>query len=169
MPARLPARSALFLALAAFAATGGNAALAQSSDQATLAAARELITLKGAKNMFDAVVPGVVETVKNNFLRMNPSLAKELNEVAAQLRKQYEDQRSKPMDEVAKTFADRFTLKELQGAIEFYKTPLGQKLIEGEARALEDGMKQAQEWANRFADQVLQSMRAEMKKRGHNI
>jgi hypothetical protein len=169
MPARLPARSVLFLALAAFAVTGGNAALAQSSDPAAMAAARELITLKGAKNMFDAVVPGVVETVKNNFLRMNPNLAKDLNEVSANLRKQYEAQRSKPLDEVAKTFADRFTLSELKGAIEFYKTPLGQKLIEGEARALEDGMKNAESWANRFADEVVQAMRAEMKKRGHNI
>jgi uncharacterized protein len=169
MPARLPARIAFALALGVVVVAGPGPAAAQSSNPAALAAARELITIKGAKSMFDAVVPGVVETVKNNFLRTNPGLSKDLNEVAAQLHKEFQAQRNQPLEEVAKVFADRFTLQELQGAITFYKTPLGQKLIEGEVRALEDGMQQAEGWANRFADQVLTRMRAEMQKRGHKI
>jgi uncharacterized protein len=144
MPSRLPARSVFALAVTALLLAGGGLATAQSSNPATVAAARELIELKGAKTMFDAVVPGVIETVKNNFLRTNPALSKDLNEVAAQLRKEYEKVRDQPLDEVAKVFADRFTLQELQSAIAFYKTPLGRKLIEGEARALEDGMRQAE-------------------------
>lgn len=169
MPFRLSARSAFALALTSLVVAGSGLASAQSSNPAALAAARELIEMKGAKSMFDAVVPGVIETVKNNFLRTNPALSKDLNEVSTQLRKEYESRRGQPLDEVAKTFADRFSLQELQGAIAFYKTPIGKKLIEGEARALEDGMQKAQEWANRFADDVLGRMRAEMKKRGHNI
>lgn len=169
MSSRLSACTAFALGLTALVAVGGGIASAQATNPQAVAAARELIDLKGAKNMFDAVVPGVIETVKNNFLRTNPGLSKDLNEVSGQLQKEFQSRRDQPMDEVAKVFADRFTLQELREAITFYKSPLGKKLIEGEARALEDGMKGAETWANQFADQVLTRMRAEMKKRGHNI
>jgi hypothetical protein len=168
MPARFPIRSTFALALAALVSAGG-VATAQSSNPTAVAAARELIAMKGAKEMFDAVVPGVIETVKNNFVRTNPGLSKDLNEVSGQLQKEYQARRAQPLDEVAKVFADRFTLKELQDAIAFYKTALGKKLIDNEARALEDGMKQAENWANQFAEQILTRMRTEMKKRGHTI
>ena len=38
--------------------------------------------------LFEPLVPGVVEQAKNVFLQTNPNLSKDLNEVAANLRKQ---------------------------------------------------------------------------------
>ena len=56
---------------------------------ATVALARELIVLKGSTQLWDAVVPGVIEQVKAVFLQTNPALSKELNEVAGRLRAEY--------------------------------------------------------------------------------
>jgi uncharacterized protein len=153
----------------ALVAVGPDRAAAQAPSRGAVAAAKELITLKGAASMFDAVVPGVVETARSTFLRTNPSLAKDLGEVAAQLRKEYEAKKGDVMDIVAGAFAERFTEQELKSAVTFYKTPLGKKLIDWEARTLEEGVGRADAWVTKFSEEVVGRMRAEMKKRGHTI
>ncbi|HEX2216379.1 MAG TPA: DUF2059 domain-containing protein [Xanthobacteraceae bacterium] len=157
------------LALAAAVAIATNSAQAQTPSPGAVAAAKELIALKGASNIFDPVVPGVVETVKATFLRTNPGLAKDLNEVAAVLRKEFATRRGEMDEEMARTFAAHFTEQELREAIVFYKTPLGRKLITQEAAAMDQGMQRIQTWADNLAEEVLSRMRAEMLKRGHRI
>jgi hypothetical protein len=61
-------------------------AMAQQPSPSAIATAKELIELKGAVVMLDALIPGIVETAKNTFLPTHPQLSKELNEVAALLR-----------------------------------------------------------------------------------
>ncbi len=146
-----------------------NLSLAQEPSAGAIAAAKELLQAKGAANMFDPVVPGAIETAKNTLLRTNINLAKELNEVAAQLRTEYANKRLEILEEMARTYARHFTEAEVKDALAFYKTPLGKKLIEQEPRVLEETMTRIQNWADRFADEALSRIRAEMKKRGHNV
>lgn len=158
---------ALVFAVSVFA--GANLSLAQEPSAGAIAAAKELLQAKGAANMFDPVVPGAIETAKNTLLRTNINLAKELNEVAAQLRTEYANKRLEILEEMARTYARHFTEAEVKDALAFYKTPLGKKLIEQEPRVLEETMTRIQNWADRFADEALSRIRAEMKKRGHNV
>ena len=162
-----------FCALAFVAAiavlAGGRFATAQESSAAAVAAAKELIELKGATNMFDPVVPGVIETAKNMFLQTNISLSKDLNEVAAQLKKDYAGKRADISTEMARIYAQQFSEKEIRDAVAFYKTPLGKKLIELEPKVLEQSMTNIQNWADRFSEEVIGKFRAEMRKKGHNL
>jgi hypothetical protein len=157
----------VFGALVAIFILGCGPAGAQSAG--ALANAKELIGLKGATNMFDPLVPGVIETVKNTFLRTNPSLSKDLNDVAGVLRTEFANKRGEIADTVARLYAQRFTEQELKDALAFYKTPLGRKLIVEEPQVLEASVHRMNEWAERFSEDVLNRMRAEMKKRGHAI
>lgn len=157
----------VFGALVAIFILGCGPAGAQSAG--ALANAKELIALKGATNMFDPLVPGVIETVKNTFLRTNPSLSKDLNEVSSTLRTEFSSKRAEIANEVARLYAQRFTEQELKDALAFYKTPLGRKLIVEEPQVLEASVHRMNEWAERFSEEVLNRMRAEMKKRGHAI
>ena len=50
----------------------------------------------------------------------------------------------------------------------FYKTPLGKKIIDSEPKAGEESTKRAQVWIDKYADEVMAKMRAEMRKKGHN-
>jgi hypothetical protein len=160
-------RLAIVVALSSFAAIG--TARAQQPSPASIELARQVILIKGGNNMFDPIVPGVIESAKNNFLPTNPGLAKDLNDVAAQLRKEYDPKRAELLGEVAYAYAQHFTEQELKQLVEFYKTPLGQKVVTEEPRALDAGMSRAQDWANNFSEQVINKMRAEMKKRGHDL
>ena len=62
-----------------------------------------------------------------------------------------------------------FTEQELKDILAFYKTPLGKKLIVEEPKGVDEATKRVDDWANKFAEEVLAKMRAEMKKKGHNL
>jgi hypothetical protein len=147
----------------------GSPARAQQPSPGAIAAAKELIELKGAANMFDAVVPGVIETAKNVLLRTSPQLAKDFNEVSAQLRQEYSGKTAEITNVMATAYAEHFTEAEIKQALAFYKTPLGKKLIQQEPLVLEQSMTQVQSWGEKFQEEVMSRIRAEMRKRGHNL
>ena len=149
--------------------TCASAALAQQPSPAAMSTARELIAVKGATSMYDTVIPGVIEQAKNLFLRTNPSLTKDLNEVAAKMKADYGPRNAELRDQVVKIYASHFSEQELKEALAFYKSAVGRKLIEHEPKILEKSMGDIQAWANKLSEEVVAKMRAEMKKKGHNI
>jgi uncharacterized protein len=160
--------SACLLAFACLAGPG-DAKAQQQPTPAALAAAKELLEIKGAQNMLGPIVPGVVETAKNSLMQSNPNLAKDLNEVAVQLRSELTPRSSEVIQEFVVLYAQRFTEPELKQIVTFYRSPLGKKLLTDEPVLMDEGFKQAQNWANRLSEQVIARFREEMKKRGHQI
>jgi uncharacterized protein len=145
------------------------AAVAQQPSATAIATAKELITVKGAVALYEPLVRGVIEAAKGVFLQTNPTLGKDLNEVAAKLRTDYAPRGAEVMNDVAKLYASRFTEQELKDALAFYKSPLGRKMVKEEPEILDQSMRNAQNWADRLSEEVINKMRAEMKKRGHDI
>jgi uncharacterized protein len=156
---------ALGLALAAAAIS----AQAQQPSAATLASARELMEIKGVKNLVEPVVVGVVQQTTGTILQTNPGLSKDLDEVSAQLRTEYQPRIAEMTNEIVKLYAARFTEQELKEAVAFYKTPTGKKILTEEPRILDETYARIQQWANRLQEEVMTRVRAEMKKRGHNL
>jgi hypothetical protein len=156
---------ALGLALAAAAIS----AQAQQPSAATLASARELMEIKGVKNLVEPVVVGVVQQTTGTILQTNPGLSKDLDEVSAQLRAEYQPRIAEMTNEIVRLYAQRFTEQELKEAVAFYKTPTGKKILTEEPRILDETYARIQQWANRLQDEVMTRVRAEMKKRGHNL
>jgi len=144
-------------------------ASAQEPAPSAVALARELIVLKGSTQIWDAVVPGVIEQAKGVYLQTNPALGKELNDVAAQLRTEYGPRASQLVDQVARLYAQAFTEQELKDTLAFYKSPLGRKIVSEEPKVLDDGFRRIQQWANKFSEEVMGRMRAEMKKKGYDL
>jgi uncharacterized protein len=168
MDAKALSRFAVILAVGC-ASLAATAARAQEPSAGALAAARDMLAAKGGAAVFDPVVPGVIETVKNSFLPTNPNLLRELNDVAALLRKDYEPKRAEILNNITRIFAQRFTEQELKDLTAFYKTPLGQKMIREEPVAIEQSLKSTQDWARAFSDVVMARFRSEMQKKGHQL
>ena len=148
----------------------GGSALAQPQPSAeAVDTARQIITLKGGENIFNTLIPGVIEQSKYMFEQQNPNLGNALREVAIKLRNELAPRQAELNSEVAKVYASRFTEKEMKDLLAFYQSPLGRKLIAEEPRALDQSMTFAQDWARRLSDEVVTKMRAEMKKLGHDI
>jgi hypothetical protein len=162
-------RLALIAALAFGCVVMAGAARAQAPSPGALAAAKELVALKGGGAMFDPLIPGVIESAKNQLIPTNPQLAGPLTEVANQLHKEYGPKRAELLDIVAKTYAQHFTEQELKDIVAFYKTPAGKKMVAQEPVAIKESLDAAQHWANDFSDAVIQRFRTEMAKKGHKL
>lgn len=155
----------LGLALAAAAAS----AQAQQPSAAALASARELMEIKGVKNLVEPVVVGVVQQTTGTILQTNPGLSKDLDEVSAQLRTEYQPRIAEMTNEIVLLYAQHFTEQELKDAVAFYKSPAGKKILTEEPKILDESYARIQQWATRLQGEVMVRVRAEMKKRGHNL
>jgi hypothetical protein len=160
-------RLALAAALAFVCLAIGDNARAQTPG--ALAAAKELVALKGGGAMFDRLIPGVIERVKNTYVPTNPQLAGPLDQVAAQLKAEYVPKQVEMLNEVARVYAQHFTEAELKEILVFYKSPVGRKMLAEEPKAVEQSLKAAQDWAAKFSDVVLERFRVEMKKKGYDL
>jgi len=161
----LCAAAVLSLALAGVA----SAQQKRTPSPAALLMAKELIDLKGATKVFDPVVAGVVEYHKNVFIQTNPTLARDIEAVAQKLVAELQSRKAELHQQLARIYAEHFTNQELKDALAFYRSPLGRKLIAEEPKVLDDAMQSADEWSKKLAAEVVTKMRAEMKKRGHNL
>ena len=163
------ARSAAFAGLAlAWLACSGPAAAQQPSPSA-IATAKELLVAKGATNMFDPLIPGMIESTKNTFLPTNPGLFKDFNEVANKLRTELSPKRDDIINQVARIYAQRFTEAEMKEITAFYRSPTGRKFVSDEPAVIDQGLKQAETWARQMSEEVMTRFRAEMKKKGHDL
>jgi hypothetical protein len=157
---------AFALALGAVPATAQQPA---APSAASIAAAREILTLKNASAMYANAVPGMVEKVKGTLIGQNLNYQKDLNELAPIVAKQLAGREQEIGDGMVGVYAGEFTEQELKDLVTFYKSPLGQKLITNEPKAINLSMQVMNAWAQNFSEVVASTFRAEMKKRGKDM
>ena len=131
--------------------------------------ARQILDLKHAQNIFQPLIRGVIIKTRDMYMQTNFMWSKDLNEVTADLEKEYEPRVNELMDEAARTYASHFSEQELKQLLTLYQSPLGQKIVEEEPKALDESMAEAGAWADIFSHDVIEKMREEMKKRGHDM
>jgi hypothetical protein len=176
MIARLPLRHALAALAAAVAIALSGPAVAQDAPSpppvvspAQLLLAKQVVEIKGIKTMFAPLVRGVVEKTKQAVLQSNFVWAKDINEIAANIAKEDAPRVDELVDATARYYASHFTEAELKNILAFYQSPLGQKMMIEEPKAVDESMAYAGAWGDSLSNEVLNKMRIEMKKRGHDI
>ena len=136
---------------------------------AAIAAAKEILTLKNAAAMYAAAVPNIVQQTKEQLLQTNLNYQKDLNEVAVIVAQALTGKEKEIGDGMAQIYANEFTEQELKDLVTFYRSPLGQKQLTAEPRAIQFSMSFMNQWAQNFAEAVNAQFRAEMRKRGKQI
>jgi uncharacterized protein len=166
---RMVSAAALVLGLV----LAGAPARAQSADKppspAAIAAAKEILVMKNAGAMYAAAVPNLVQQTKDQLLQSNLNYQKDLNEVAVIVAQKLAGRQQEIGEGMAKIYASAFTEQELKDLVVFYKSPLGQKLLTTEPRAIQASMGYMNQWAQQFGEIVNGEFRAEMRKRGKQI
>jgi hypothetical protein len=137
----------------------------KQASPAAMAAAREILTMKNASAMYASAVPNIVEQTKNALIQSNLNYQKDLNEVAIVVAKNLAGREKEIGEGMAQVYANEFSEQELKDLVVFYKTPLGQKLLATEPRAIQFSMSYMNQWALAFAGIVNEAFREEMKKR----
>jgi hypothetical protein len=141
----------------------------KQASPAALAAAQEILAMKGASDMYANLVPNIVAQTKGVLLQNNLNYQKDLNEVTIIVAKNLSARVKEVGDGMAQIYANEFTEQELKDMVTFYKTPLGKKLLSTEPIAIRLSMSYMNQWAQSFAEVVNAEFRAEMRKRGKAI
>jgi uncharacterized protein len=168
----LPAAGlALGLSLAAVPAMAQQPAapVAKPASPAAIAAAKEILAMKNASQMYANAVPNIVAQTKDSLLQANLNYQKDLNEVAIIVAQSLAGREKEIGEGMAQVYAAEFTEQELKDLVTFYKSPLGQKLLGAEPKAIQLSMSYMNQWAQNFAETVNAQFRAEMRKRGKQI
>ncbi len=141
----------------------------KQASPAALAAAKEILTMKNASAMYANAVPNLVQQTKNVLMQSNLNYQKDLNEVAEIVAKNLAGREKEIGDGMAQVYANEFSEQELKDLVNFYKSPLGQKLLASEPRAIQFSMSYMNQWAQTFAETINGQFRTEMRKRGKDI
>lgn len=136
---------------------------------AAIAAAKEILAMKSVSNMYNNAVPNIVQRTKDSLLQNNLNYQKDLNEVAVIVAKTLAGRENEIGEQMAKIYANDFTEQELKDLVTFYKSPLGQKLLNQEPKTINASLAYMNQWAQTFAEEVNGQFRAEMRKRGKEI
>jgi uncharacterized protein len=134
-----------------------------------IAAAKEILAMKNAAAMYQAAVPNIVQQTKDTLTQTNLNYQKDLSEVAVIVAKNLAGREKEIGEGMALVYANEFTEQELTALVAFYKSPLGQKLLTNEPRAIQLSMSYMNQWAQVFAETVNGEFRSEMRKRGKQI
>jgi hypothetical protein len=136
---------------------------------AAIAAAKELLAMKGANGVYANIIPNVVQRTKDALIQSNLNYQKDITEVAIIVVRALAGREQEITENWAKIYANEFTEQDLKDLVTFYKSPLGQKLLATEPRAIQFSMSYMNQWAGVFSQTVNDQFRAEMKKRGKEI
>lgn len=161
-----PTRLAIIVAALALTAP---AAYAQKPSPVALLTANEIVATTGSMSLFTPLVAGVIEQAKVLYLQQDPSITKDLNDIAGQMRKDLEPRMSEITAHIALLYTENFDEQELKDLLAFYKSPVGKKLLAKQPVIADGSLKFAQDWANKLSDEVVAKMRIELKKKGHTL
>lgn len=148
---------------------GAQAETTHTPTAAEILLAKQILNLKHAQNIFQPLLRGVIIKTRDMFMQTNFMWSKDLNEITVNLEKEYEPRVDELMDNAARIYASHFTEQELRQLLALYQSPLGEKIINEEPKALDESMAAAGSWGDGFSHDVIERMRAEMKKRGHEM
>ena len=167
--ARILSAAGLALGLALTGIPAGAQQPSKPASPAAIAAAKEILAMKSASAMYAGAVPNIVQRTKDALLQANLNYQKDLNEVAVIVAQKLAGREKEIGDGMAQAYANEFTEQELKDLVTFYKSPLGQKLLNSEPKAIQSSMSYMNQWAQTFAETVNGEFRAEMRKRGKEI
>lgn len=131
-----------------------------------VAAAAELLAMKKASSVYQNVIPNIVQRTQAGLLQNNLNYQKDLEEVSLKLATELAPRREEIGKGMAQIYATNFSEDELRGLIAFYKSPLGQKFLQTEPKAIQESFAFMNEWGTAFQNEVSQRFKAEMKARG---
>lgn len=134
-----------------------------------LAAARDLALHLRIDDPIKEILDEMRAQVVASFTTTRPELKGDLEQVLLSMNPQIAAKREEIIDVGARAFAARFSEAEIGDLLKFLKSPLGAKYLKVQPEAFTEYASQIQRWITSLNDLVITNVRAEMKKKGHDL
>lgn len=147
----------------------GSAAQAQAPSASQLKLAQQVVEIQGAERSFDGAIPTILNQIYSQFVQQNPDLDKDISGALRGMLPEFEKRKAEITAILARVYAEKFTEAELKEIIAFYESPTGKKFVGATADIGKQTMGRLQEWSGKVSKDATDRLKAEMKKKGHNL
>ena len=131
---------------------------------------KELSILSGLNKGFESLIPGILREMQMNFTRTRPEIAADLDKVLKEIiLPEFNKRTDEMVDQSARILASSMTEPELKDVVAFLKTPAGKKYVETQPVSMNRIMQSMDSWNRDLSVTVVDRVRAEMKKKGHDL
>jgi hypothetical protein len=136
---------------------------------AQLALAREVVINSGIASSFQVVIPQYLDQIGVTFSRTRPELITDLNSVLANIKLDFNKKVEEMIDTAARLYAERLSQKELEDTASFFKSPSGRKYVGSQPILMNDMFVALQAWSQKISVEMMNRVREEMRKKGHEL
>lgn len=134
-----------------------------------LAAARALVAACGMSRSFSIVIPQFMDQIGSSLTQTRPEIRQDLNAVLTALKPEFDRQADEMMDIAAQIYVKQMSEQDLKAAVAFFESPAGKKYVETQPAFLTEVVTAMQGWQGKISTEMMTRVRAEMKKKGHEI
>lgn len=146
-----------------------SAGYAQQATEGQIAAGREVMIASGMARSFAQIVPGVMEQLAVNVVRTRPELQKDLKEVLLAAVGDFKQVQEDLVNLSAKLLSRDLSEKELTEIAAFFNSPTGKKYVTAQPNILDQLGPYIRDYTVKLSTDVTARVRADMKKRGHDM
>src|SRR5262249_28712636 len=143
----------------------GRAGAQAAPDPDPIVAAKELITAIRLPNQFKLMLPQMVQAMKPAVLAGRPQMEGDFDAITAVLLKTMSTRIDDLMDQIAPLYARHFTGDELRQLAAFYRTPVGQKILQTLPVLMQESGTIGQNWGRTIAGELQSQINEELRKR----
>lgn len=135
----------------------------------TMQAARELILTMRLADQFKALFPILMQGLKPAIVQNRPTVEKDFDQLMPVMVEVASARSGELVDAMALIYAQAMSADELRQIATFYKSPVGQKIIDLTPALTQRGMIAGQAWGRSLSEALRGRIVQELRKRGHDI
>ncbi len=151
------------------AAPAATAPAAPTFSESHLAAAREVVIGSGLSRGFDGIAAQIADQIRGGFSRTRPELIKDMEDSLRPIVTDLTKQTEPMIGAAARLFAARMTEAELKDVGAFFKTPAGQKYVATQGPLVNELYMEMQVFSQTMGNIMMDRLREEMRKKGHQL
>lgn len=134
-----------------------------------IAQARKLILATGISRSFDVMIAEFMDQIGNSVTQERPELVTDMHAVLDKLKPEFDRQSQEMIDQSAKIYASLLSQKDIDTILTFYNTEAGKRYVAMQPLFLNQLLSGTQAWQQKIAINMMARVRAEMKKKGHDL
>ena len=144
-------------------------AVPQAPSPEAVAAARELVSVMRLDEQMKAIMPTVLLSMKSALSRGNPLIERDYDAALPAILDAINARMKDFIELQAAIYARNFSPDELKELTEFYRQPIGQKLVNRTPEIARQSMAAGQAFGAQIGAEMQQRMIQELRKKGHAI
>ncbi len=134
-----------------------------------LAAARALVAACGMSRSFSIIIPQFMDQIGSSLTQTRPEIRQDLNAVLTGLKPEFDRLADEMIDIAAQIYVKQMSERELKAAVAFFESSAGKKYVETQPAFLTEVVTAMQGWQGKLSTDMMTRVRAEMKKKGHEL